>query len=198
MHIAKKGLRVLGIAESFSSDNRSILAGVVMRKDLRIDGFSFETTTIGGMDATDSVVSLYRNFNRQDINVVMISGCVISWFNIIDPLRVLEETGRPTIIVTYEDSEGIAEDIMHYFPHDEVRLTRYRALGTRIPYSLPTGHTIYLRPYRMSEEDAGALCSAFTYDGKIPEPLRVARLCARAIMHHQSCLNEETSSKNGI
>jgi endonuclease V-like protein UPF0215 family len=198
MHIAKKGLRVLGIAESFTSENRSILAGVVMRKDLRIDGFSFETTTVGGMDATDSVVSLYRNFNRQDINVIMISGCVISWFNIIDPWRVREETGRPTIVVTYEDSEGIEEDIMHYFPHDEVRLSQYLALGTRIPHSLPTGHTIYIRPYGMSEEDAGALCSAFTYDGKIPDPLRVARLCARAVMHYLNSLNEETSFNKGI
>jgi endonuclease V-like protein UPF0215 family len=185
MHIAKKGLRVLGIAESFSSDNRSILAGVVMRKDLRVDGFSFETTTVGGMDATDSVVALYRNFYRKDINAVMISGCVISWFNIIDPLRVREETGRPTIVVTYEASEGIEEDIIHNFPHDEVRLSCYRALGTRIPHLLPTGYTIYMRAYGISDEDAGALCSAFTYDGKIPEPIRVARLFARAVMQSQ-------------
>lgn len=185
MHIAKKGLRVLGIAESFSSDNRSILAGVVMRKDLRVDGFSFETTTVGGMDATDSVVALYRNFYRKDINAVMISGCVISWFNIIDPLRIREETGRPTIVVTYEDSEGIEKDIIHHFPHDEVRLSCYRALGTRIPHFLPTGYTIYMRAYGISDEDAGALCSAFTYDGKIPEPIRVARLFARAVMQSQ-------------
>jgi hypothetical protein len=185
MHIAKKGLRVLGIAESFSSDNRSILAGVVMRKDLRVDGFSFETTTVGGMDATDSVVALYRNFYRKDINAVMISGCVISWFNIIDPLRIREETGRPTIVVTYEDSDGIEKDIIHHFPHDEVRLSCYRALGTRIPHLLPTGHTIYMRAYGISDEDAGALCSAFTYDGKIPEPIRVARLFARAVMQSQ-------------
>lgn len=185
MHIAKKGLRVLGIAESFSSDNRSILAGVVMRKDLRVDGFSFDTTTVGGMDATDSVVALYRNFYRKDINAVMISGCVISWFNIIDPLRIREETGRPTIVVTYEDSEGIEKDIIHHFPHDEVRLSCYRALGTRIPHLLPTGYTIYMRAYGISDEDAGALCSAFTYDGKIPEPIRVARLFARAVMQSQ-------------
>jgi hypothetical protein len=186
MHIAKKGLRVLGIAESFSSNERSILAGVVMRKDLRIDGFSFETTTVGGMDATDSVISLYRNFHRQDINAVMISGGVISWFNVIDPLRIQEEAARPVIIVTYEDSDGIEKDIIHHFPHDEFRLSRYLALGTRIPHVLPTGYSIYMRAYGISEEDAGALCSAFTHDGKIPEPLRVARLFARAVRYYQN------------
>ncbi|MCA9450353.1 MAG: DUF99 family protein, partial [Candidatus Omnitrophica bacterium] len=49
MHIAKKGLRTLGIAESFSGSPESVLAGVVMRKDLRIDGFRFTTATVGGM-----------------------------------------------------------------------------------------------------------------------------------------------------
>jgi endonuclease V-like protein UPF0215 family len=184
MHIAKKGLRVLGIAESFSSGDQSVLAGLVMRKDLRIDGFSFENTTVGGMDATGAVISLYRCFNRQDINVIMISGCVISWFNIIDPARVKKATERPVIIITYEDSEGIEEDIKRHFPGDEERLSRYKALGERIPTNLPTGHTIFIRPYGISEEDAAALCSALTFDGKIPEPLRVARICARAVMQY--------------
>ena len=65
MHIAKKGLRILGIAESFSSGKNSILAGVVMRKDLRIDGFSFTTTTVGGMDATDSVIDSLPEFYER-------------------------------------------------------------------------------------------------------------------------------------
>jgi endonuclease V-like protein UPF0215 family len=185
MHIAKKGLRVLGIAESFSSDEQSTLAGLVMRKDLRIDGISFVNTTVGGMDATGAVISLYRSFNRQDINVIMISGCVISWFNIIDPALVQEAADRPVIIVTYEDSEGIEEDIARHFPGDDERLSRYKALGERIPTTLPTGHTIFIRPYGISEEDAAALCSSLTFDGKIPEPLRVARLCARAVMQYR-------------
>ncbi len=185
MHIAKKGLRILGIAESFSSGDISVLAGIVMRKDLRIDGVSFTTTTVGGMDATASVISLYNGFLREDINVIMISGGVISWFNIINPQEIFEETERPVILVTYEDSEGIEEDIRHHFPGDEMRLTAYRNLGQRIPYTTPTGYCLYLRPHGLSEKDAGTLCSALTFDGKIPEPLRVARICARAVMHHR-------------
>jgi hypothetical protein len=184
MHIAKTGLRVLGIAESFSSGDKSILAGLVMRKDLRIDGISFETTTVGGMDATGAVISLYRSFSRKDINVLMISGCVISWFNIIDPARVREEVGRPVIIVTYEESDGIEEDIARHFPGDGDRLVQYRNLGERLPVTLPTGHTLYIRPYGIPEADAATLCSSLTFDGKVPEPLRVARLCARAVLEH--------------
>jgi endonuclease V-like protein UPF0215 family len=181
MHLAKKGLRVLGIAESYSGVDRSVLAGVVMRKDLRTDGFSFSSTTVGGMDATAAVISLYEDFGREDINIIMISGCVISWFNIIDPLRVRDETGKGTIIVTYEDSDGLEEEIGHHFPGDQERVLAYRALGPRTPVNLSTGYTLFLRSYGISGSDAERLCDEFTFDGKIPEPLRVARLCARAV-----------------
>jgi endonuclease V-like protein UPF0215 family len=182
MHIAKKGLRVLGIAESFSAGKNSILAGVVMRKDLRIDGLSFTTTTVGGMDATDSVIALYKGFTREDINLVMIGGGVISWYNIIDPFRVYHETQRGTIIVTYEESDGIEGDIAHHFPGDKERIEAYRNLGGRTPVTLHSEHTMYIRSYGLSEKDAAVVCSDFTYDGRVPEPLRVARLYARSVM----------------
>ena len=84
MHIPKKGLRALGIAESYAGRDYSTLAGVVMRKDLRIDGFSFGRVTVGGMDATDAILRMIRVLDRRDINVVLLSGCVIAWFNVID------------------------------------------------------------------------------------------------------------------
>jgi len=85
MHIAKKGLRVLGIAESFSSRSTSLLAGVVMRKDLRIDGVAVTGVTVGGMDATEGVLALVRDLDRKDINCIFLGGCIIAWYNIIDP-----------------------------------------------------------------------------------------------------------------
>jgi uncharacterized protein len=185
MHIAKKGLRVLGIAESFSSGKKSILAGVIMRKDLRIDGFSFTTTTVGGMDATDSVIDLYRNFGREDINVIMISGGIISWYNIIDPFRIFRETKRGTIIITYEESDGIEEDIARHFPGENERIAAYRNLGHRTPLTLPTGLTLFLRSQGVDEKAAGRVCSDFTFDGRVPEPLRIARLYARSVMRSE-------------
>jgi len=198
MHLAKKGLRVLGIAESFSTDDRSILAGIVMRKDLRTDGFSFARTTVGGNDATQAVISLYRSFGREDINAILISGCVISWFNIINPQKVEKETGRATIIVTYEESEGLEEDICHHFPGDRERLAAYKSLGPRIPVHLPTGYTIFIRSYGISGEEAARLCAAFTLDGKIPEPVRIARLCARAVLRFCRDLPKSCADEPGL
>jgi endonuclease V-like protein UPF0215 family len=179
MHIPKKGLRALGIAESYTGRSVSRVAGVVMRKDLRIDGFIFSTVTVGGMDATASVLNMVQTLERSDINVIMLSGCVIAWFNIINPSLINQETGIPVICVTYEDSKGLDSDIRYHFPDDTARILAYENLGKRIPVKLHTHQTLFIRAWGIDHHDAGRLCNDFTHEGKIPEPLRVARLCAR-------------------
>jgi len=50
VRLEKKGIRVLGIAESFRKglDRRAVLAGVVMRMDLIIDGVIVDSARLGG------------------------------------------------------------------------------------------------------------------------------------------------------
>jgi endonuclease V-like protein UPF0215 family len=191
MHIAKTGLRVLGIAESFRGHERSTLAGVVMRRDLLIDGVAFAEITVGGMDATDGVLAIVSRLHRRDINCLMLGGCVIAWYNIIDPARVAEETGLPVIVVTYEESEGLADDIRHHFPGDLRRVDAYLELGERVPLTLSTGQEILIRAWNLPVGDAARICDAFTHQGKVPEPVRVARLIARARMRLGSPVEKE-------
>ena len=181
MHIPKKGLRALGIAESYAGREYSTLAGVVMRKDLRIDGFCFGRVTVGGTDSTDTVLKMIRDLDRRDINVVLLSGCVIAWFNILDPERIAETSGIPVICVTYEESDGLLMDLRHHFPGDEARVQAYLRLGERVPVDLGGNRTIFLRAAGIGYPDAEHFCRDFTLEGKIPEPLRVARLCARQL-----------------
>ncbi|MCQ8903208.1 MAG: DUF99 family protein [Methanothrix sp.] len=183
IRVNKPGIRALGIAESFvRSDPVSTLAGIVMRGDLRIDGVALAEITVGGMDATGGVLSIYRKLNRDDINILMLSGNVISWFNIIDPEMVHRETGLPVISVTYEESDGLEKYIEEYFPGDAERLRRYRALGERSALRLKTGYDLFVRAHGISLKEARAVLNRFTLEGRIPEPVRVARLIARAAM----------------
>ena len=184
MHIPKKGLRAFGIAESYAGRTSSTLAGVVMRKDLRIDGFAYGRVTVGGMDATQTIVTMVQSLERRDLNVILLSGSVIAWFNVIDPGCIHNETGIPVICVTYEESDGLVDEIRRHFPGDETRLSAYLRLGDRVPLTLRTGQTCWLRSWGLGAKDAGQLCKDFTLEGKIPEPLRVARLCARHAGHY--------------
>jgi len=185
MHLAKPGLRALGIAESFSGRASSTMAGVVMRKDLRIDGVAVASLTVGGMDATGAVLGIVAALARRDINVILVSGSVVAWFNILDPAAIADKTGLPLIVVTYEDSEGLEGDIIHHFPGDGERLRAYRNLGERVPVRLRDGGQVFIRTAGISIGDAGRILKDFTRDGKVPEPVRVARLVARAAMRWQ-------------
>jgi endonuclease V-like protein UPF0215 family len=108
LHLNKPGLRVLGVAESFvRTSTTSILAGVVMRADLCVDGLTYGRATVGGDDATEAVLNLYRQLDRTDVNALLLSGVAISWFNIIDLNEVWGGIQQPVICLTYEESPGL-------------------------------------------------------------------------------------------
>ncbi|MBN1165863.1 MAG: DUF99 family protein [Methanospirillaceae archaeon] len=180
MQLQKPGIRVMGIAESYRNPHHSLLAGVVMRRDLFIDGFGFATITVGGDDGSDAIISMVKEKNRGDIPAVMISGAALAWFNILNPERISEEINTPVICVSYEESEGLIKHIERHFPGNTEKIDAYRALKERIIVDLPTGYQLYARGYGISDRETAKVCRIFTHHGRIPEPVRVARLCARA------------------
>ena len=108
IHNNKKGLRVLAIAESFRKhDMKSILAGVVMRRDFVVDGFVYTDTTIGGNDGTDKIISIIKSLRRNDINYVLLGGLIISLYNIINGKQIHEKIGLPVIAISYKKSFGL-------------------------------------------------------------------------------------------
>lgn len=184
LHLNKPALRVLGIAESFvRAMHVSRLAGVVMRADLRIDGLALASATVGGDDATRAVLNIYEELDREDLNAILLSGAVISWFNIIDLQEVFERTEKPVVCLTYEESPGLEKYIREYFPDPDEKLRSYERLGSRQQIMLKTGYEVYVRTLGIRSEDARVLINKFTFDGRIPEPVRVARLVARAALH---------------
>jgi len=179
----KTGVRVLGVAESFNrEDTKSIVAGVVMRGDFRIDGFGVCRPNVGGTDSTNSLISLYQRLDRPDIRAWMLGGSVISWFNIVDIVALHETTEIPVVSVSYNPSEGIKKYLKEYFPKDwKERMQLMETVGPREEVTLSTGHTVYLTFAGISKARAKQLVDQFTIDGKIPEPVRVARIEAAGL-----------------
>ena len=103
LHLEKKGIRGLAIAESFSQDSKkSVLSGIVMSTDMIIDGFVIGHSTVGGDDATDVILDMCKKLDRPDVSFLLISGIVISLYNIVDLKRISDETDLPVIGVTYD------------------------------------------------------------------------------------------------
>jgi uncharacterized protein len=178
---------VLGVAESFKkSGSKSTLAGIVMRRDLVIDGMAFGSATIEGDDATDNIILMVRSLARDDINCILLDGLVISMYNIIDGDRIAEKTGLPVIAITFEDSKGLEGSIKRHFDGWQTKLEQYQKLGTRERVTLKTGKNLFIRYWSLSQKRAVAILNSFTLQGSVPEPIRVAKLAARS---HTNALN---------
>ena len=184
LHLEKKGIRGLAIAESFSQDStKSVLSGIVMSTDLVIDGFVMGHSTVSGDDATDAILSMYKKLDRPDVSFLLISGIVISLYNIVDLKRISEETGLPVIGVTYEESEGIEDAIKHHFPDSyKSKLAEYSKLESREKITLHTSHNLYIRKEGCTILEAKQLLDKITLQGSVPEPLRIGQLLANTLL----------------
>ena len=146
------------------------------------------------------------DLNRPDISALLLAGVAPAWFNILDLHRIHEATGLPTVSVSFEASEGLAPAIEREFdgPERDRRLARYDALPQRVALPL-NGERVFVRavgaetavadgssrppPHASNESDPPRLAPdcetarvvrGHTPEGGRPEPLRVARLVARA------------------
>ena len=184
LHLEKKGIRGLAIAESFSQDSKkSVLSGIVMSTDMIIDGFVMGHSTVGGDDATDVILDMCKKLDRPDVSFLLISGIVISLYNIVDLKRISDETDLPVIGVTYEESKGIEEAIKHHFPDSyESKLAEYSKLGTREKVTLHTSHNLYIRNEGCTVLEAKQILDKITLQGSVPEPLRIGQLLANTLL----------------
>lgn len=182
-HSNKKGIRVLAIAESFDKhDENSILAGIVMRRDLAVDGIIYSDTVVGGNNGTDSILSMISSLGRNDISCILLGGLVISLFNIINGKHINEITGLPIIAISYKKSLGLKESI--HGINEKQKIQDYSQLGEREPVKLWTGKTIFIRHWGLTLGDATGLLNSLVFQGARPEPLRVATLAARACRNY--------------
>ncbi len=177
----KSGVRALGVAESYRRDN-STLAGVVTRASRVTDGFVFGTCTVGSTDLTASLIDLVERLDREDVRYVMVGGIALAWYNMLDMHRLHDAVDRPVIAVTFEESDGLLDSLESEFAGDELDRRREIYLNQPSRRKLAVdGETVFVRHVGMGAEEATEVVRAFTPEGGRPEPLRVARLAARAV-----------------
>ncbi len=184
----KPGIRALGVAESFKQGRKSsVLAGVVMRSDFIVDGVAIGKTSVGGDDATVSIVSLYKRLKRNDVNLILVSGAILSLYNIVDVDELSRRSKLPVVCLTYKETSGIEGSIRRHFPDTaETKLKTYRRLGRRTGVLLRSGYKVYVRLSGIELSSLKPVLDSFTLQGSIPEPVRVAKLVARASMLRKS------------
>ena len=192
----KAGARAFGIAESYggtgdggradrdsnqSRTTTTTFCGAVVRANRVTDGFVFGTATVGGTDATRTTCGMVDRLDREDVRHVFVSGIAPAWFNVVDLRALHDAVERPVVSVSFEESPGLEPALCEHFSGDELdaRLSTYRRQPERRPLSV-NGETVYVRAVGLDADDADEVVREFTPEGGRPEPLRVARLGARA------------------
>jgi len=178
----KAGTRALGVAESFADgDDRSVLCGAVLRVDRTADGFVFGSCAVGGTDATAAIESLFLDLDREDVQYLLLAGVAPAWFNLVDLPALADTVSRPVLSVSFEASPGLEPALREGFSGDALdeRLRIYRAQPPRRRVDV-NGDEVWVRAVGVDADDAERVVRAYTPEGGRPEPLRVARLAARA------------------
>lgn len=177
-----QGARALGIAESFGPDATwSHLGGAVVRADRAVDDLLVGRCRVGGLDATDAVTDLWTRLDRPDVPHLILAGVAPAWFNLLDLPAIADAAERPVLSVSFEDSPGLADAIARAFDGDAraERLAIYERQPPR--FEVDVGEeTVFVRAVGCSSGEAREVVRRFTPAGGRPEPVRVARLLARA------------------
>lgn len=195
----KAGARAVGVAESYSPGatgateptssgagdrhdaGTSTLAAAVTRADRAVDGFAFGSCSVGGLDATDAVVDLLSRLDREDVRYVLVAGIAPAWYNLLDLGTIRRAVDRPVVSVSFESSPGLEPALEEAFSGSELddRLSVYRRQPPR-ERLIVNDETVFVRAVGLDGAESRDVVRAFTPEGGRPEPLRVARLAARA------------------
>ncbi|MFB6118886.1 DUF99 family protein [Halosegnis sp.] len=172
--------RVVGVAESYDSAE-STLAAAVLRRDRAVDGLAFTRCTVGGTDATDAIVRLVADLERPDAQFLFVAGIAPAWFNLLDLHALADCLDRPVISVSFESSPGLDGALRREFDGDALadRLAVYERQPPRHELRV-AGNQLWIRAVGCPPDRASEAVRVFTPEGGRPEPLRVARLAARA------------------
>ncbi len=166
------------------SARRAALVGIVFSTPNYVEGIVRTSVAIDGTDATDRILSVLEGSPFLDgVRAVLLDGIAVGGFNLIDLDRLHERLQRPIVTVTRHlpDFSAIRAALRKYFPRDATArwaLVRAHALF-RLP--MPEGNPLRVSAVGCTRAEAAAIVRRTTVRGNLPEPLRLARLVARAL-----------------
>ncbi|MEM1569308.1 MAG: DUF99 family protein [Candidatus Bathyarchaeia archaeon] len=158
--------------------SEALLIGVVM------DGFLLEklfidTVKVDGLDATDKALTFVSKAGLLDL--ILLHGVPYAGFNLIDACRLYEETSYPVLCILDRkpDIQRVKKALRMRFLDWQERL---RILEKTTPVELSLGCVkLIVAVQGLTLDEAAKLLRETTLLGKMPEPLRVAKIIAKGL-----------------
>lgn len=172
---------VIGIDDAaFAREERGDvpLAGVVCSGD-RVEGFLVGKARRDGADATREVAAMITGsrFVRH-LQLVMLEGIAVAGFNVIDVPALAELVGIPVLIVCriQPDLGAIRRALLR---HVRGGLKKWHVVEAAPP--LEKAGRLWIQRAGLSFHEAESVLFATVRHGNLPEPVRLAHLCASGL-----------------
>jgi len=161
-------------------NSKALLVAVVM-DGFHISDLSFSYITVDGLDVTDRMVELGLKMSGN-FDVILLHGAPYGGFNIVDVERLYSKLSSPVISVisSKPDEDAVHEALIKHFQDWVLRLNLLEKFKPISSIDLK-GFTVYTSCYGIDVDHATDILRKLTVIGKLPEPLRVARLIARSL-----------------
>lgn len=158
----------------------SCVAALVLARGTALERMSIVDIQTDGTDATDAIIGFIGACGGR-VDALMAKSVPIAGFNFIDARRVLDQCGVPSIFVLEDepDAGAVRRALREHFEDWEARLGAIDGAGP-LHRVEDGGKERLIECVGMGIVDALAFIRPLTLFGRLPEPLRIATMAARA------------------
>lgn len=174
--------RVLAIEDGpFSkSDRYCLLLGVVTTNN-SIQRFVLDRIDVDGTDATRKVTSLARRAGSLDL--IILPSISLGGFNVVNAHKLHQETNLPILVVNpvRPDLGSVKKALRRHFADWKEKIALFHRMGPPHTLRISRRETAYFYCVGLPPLKAAGMLRKMVQFGKRPEPLRIARIVARAL-----------------
>ena len=162
------------------SDRWCVLVGVVT-SGITIDQVVTGRILIDGTDATEKISAFADQLRYLD--VILLPSISLGGFNVVDPLELHSRSERPVLVANpvRPHIDAVRKALKVHFVDWEKRYRIFELMGAPRTFRIRGGDRIYFYPVGLSAARGVQVLRRLVRLGKTPEPLRIAKLIARAL-----------------
>jgi len=159
---------------------RKALLAVVLLRGVEIRNVGVTEVTVDGLDATQKLSEI---LSKWEFAVALLAGISFAGFNVIDPTVIYEKFGKPIIVIskTRPDNKAVKSALQRHFEDWKIRWGVFEKLDSVRKISVLAGKPVYVEIVGIGVRLAANIVRALSFYGRVPEPIRVARLIARGL-----------------
>jgi hypothetical protein len=168
--------RCIGFDDGFfrKTDQRALAVGVVMRAQV-VEAVLSTNIAVDGDDATAVLTKAFRDAPQRP-GYILLNGLTFGGLNVVDIRALSEQTGAAVISVTRQKPDERAfSAALEHVPNSVAKQRRVANAGEMCH------STVYFQCAGVTPQAAAEFIEANTFNGKIPECIRLAHLVAQGI-----------------